>query len=220
MEDGQQVPSSQEWLHKGELERLNEFRFDKRKNDYLLGRWTAKKVVHAYLDKAIPLSEIEIRNAESGAPEVYHQNKLTTTSISISHSEGTSFCVAGEGGMKIGCDLEHIEHRKPVFVEDYFTENEKLQLENASTKNYDAFVNVIWSAKESALKTIKTGLSIDTRQMDVIYLQAPLVTKPGWKNLMVYDRTHSQIFKGLWRICNEYVMTIISSEKDIILTQI
>ena len=86
MEDGQQVPSSREWLHTGELERLNEFRFDKRKNDYLLGRWTAKKVVHAYLDKAIPLCEIEIRNAESGAPEVYHQNKLTTASISISHT--------------------------------------------------------------------------------------------------------------------------------------
>ena len=44
------VPPSNDWLGPAELDRCNAFRFAKRRNDWRLGRWTAKCALAAYLD--------------------------------------------------------------------------------------------------------------------------------------------------------------------------
>ena len=43
----------------------------------------------------------------------------------------------------------------------------------------DAVANLIWSAKESALKVLRTGLRRDTRSVDVSLLPDPPVD--GWQ---------------------------------------
>ncbi len=59
------VPSGNDWLHAGELDRLNHMRFAKRRADWRLGRWTAKHAVafclHLPLDRR-SLTAIEIRS--------------------------------------------------------------------------------------------------------------------------------------------------------------
>ena len=42
IQDWQQVPAELDWLTSGERERLDGFRFEKRRRDWLSGRWTAK----------------------------------------------------------------------------------------------------------------------------------------------------------------------------------
>ena len=68
------VPAENDWLSANEAVCLNGMRFAKRRADWRLGRWTAKRALSVYLDvPAHPqvFKKIEIRPAPSGAPEVF-----------------------------------------------------------------------------------------------------------------------------------------------------
>jgi len=68
------VPKENDWLSVGEAVRLNAMLFAKRRADWRLGRWTAKRALSVILDlPALPqvFKRIEIRAAASGAPEVF-----------------------------------------------------------------------------------------------------------------------------------------------------
>lgn len=65
------VPAENDWLNASEAVRLSGMRFAKRRADWRLGRWTAKRAVAVSL--ALPLDRsalagIEIRQAPDGAP--------------------------------------------------------------------------------------------------------------------------------------------------------
>src|SRR5271157_882648 len=79
------VPAENDWLSASEAVRLNAMRFAKRRADWRLGRWTAKRAVAAYLD--VPghpqaLANIEVHAAPSGAPEVFILNTAAPAAIS------------------------------------------------------------------------------------------------------------------------------------------
>ena len=84
-------------------------RFAKRRDDWRLGRWTAKRALAAYLNlpsNPQTLADIEIRPAPSGAPEVFVANKPAAVTISLSHRGGVAACAVAPSGMELGCDLE------------------------------------------------------------------------------------------------------------------
>ncbi len=95
------VPAGNDWLSAGEMTRLQGMRFPKRRNDWRLGRWTAKRALAIYLD--LPshpraLADIEIRPASSGAPEVFVANKPAAITISLSHRGGVAACSIAPSG--------------------------------------------------------------------------------------------------------------------------
>src|SRR6516162_11237684 len=121
------VPRENDWLSASEAVRLNSIRIAKRRADWRLGRWTAKRALALYMN--VPghpqsLTKIEIRPAASGAPEVFFANKPAAVSISLSHRAGTAICAVALSGAALGCDLEVIEPRSNSFVADYFTAEE------------------------------------------------------------------------------------------------
>ena len=66
------VPAENDWLNASEAARLNAMRFAKRRADWRLGRWTAKRALAVCLNLPFDrraLAGIEIRSAPSGAPE-------------------------------------------------------------------------------------------------------------------------------------------------------
>ena len=70
-------------------------RFAKRQADWRLGRWTAKNAVAAYLNLPSDpqaLTDIEIRPAPSGAPEVFIADQPARVTISLSHRAGVAAC--------------------------------------------------------------------------------------------------------------------------------
>src|SRR5271165_7148727 len=87
------VPASLVWLSASESACLNAMRFPKRRADWRLGRWTAKRALSGYLNIAgdhQSLSDIEIRPAASGAPEVFIAGQPAAASISLSHRNGSA----------------------------------------------------------------------------------------------------------------------------------
>ncbi len=127
------VPPGDQWLSLWEADRAASFRIPKRRNDWRLGRWTAKCAVAMHLamsQDAGSLSQIEVRPAVSGAPEVFISNVAADMTISLSHRAGAAICAVAAAGVQLGCDLELIEPHTQGFVRDYFTAEEQAIVDN------------------------------------------------------------------------------------------
>jgi 4'-phosphopantetheinyl transferase len=197
-----EVPRADTWLSSAERERLGGFRFEKRRADWRLGRWTAKVAVSRSL--AVPdLASIEIRPARNGSPRVFVADQAAPISISISHRNGTAMCAVSAPGTLLGCDLEAVEPRSEAFVADYFTESERAVISAAADS---ATAAVHWSAKESALKALGIGLGIDMRRLRVGLEHAA----GGWNPLTV-DYARFRTFHGWWRHAGGLVRTVAAA---------
>lgn len=215
------VPDKNGWLSSDEILRLSGMRFLKRRSDWKLGRWTAKRALAACLglpENISALAEIEIRPAPSGAPEAFLRGEAAPARISISHREAIALCSIGPAGAGIGCDLETVEPRCDAFVADYFTANEQSLVQDAHPDNRSLLVALLWSAKESALKALQVGLRLDTNCLEVNPVEGvdwrdtfalhPATGLNSWRPLTVrYDGT--QVFYGWWRADQRMVRTLV-----------
>src|SRR5689334_22018067 len=84
------VPTWDDWLSDEELTQLAAMRIPKRRQDWRLGRWTAKRA--AALCHGLPTSyrRIQIRPTVEGAPRLYVDGKPAPQAISLSHSNNKS----------------------------------------------------------------------------------------------------------------------------------
>ncbi len=200
------VPEDNAWMAPAEAEALEKLRFPKRRAEWRLGRYTAKQAIVTCFAEAHNLPSIAICAAPDGAPDVYIHGDPAPYSLSISHREGSAFCVVAPGTVAVGCDLEKVEPRSAAFVADYFTKEEQALVENASEADRAWLANLIWSAKESALKVLREGLRLDTRSV-VVHL--PVVKKtPAWSPMSVYFSELGQTFEGWYRVDAGYVQTV------------
>ena len=216
------VRDEPDWLSARELERMAQLRIPKRRDDWRLGRWTAKNATAAYLhlphDRAT-LRTIEIHPANSGAPAVFLANQPAPVSISLSHRAGRAICAIAPAGRKLGCDLEFVEPRSEAFLADYFTAREQGLIAQAG----DARLRVIallWSAKESTLKALQEGLRIDPRSIEVSFADCSNISggsrasfpdfcsSANWQPLRSRYQAHE--FHGCWQFANEFVRTVVS----------
>jgi 4'-phosphopantetheinyl transferase len=226
------IRTSDVWLSPAEKLRLDAMRFPRRRADWRLGRWTAKRVVSAYLCRpCLPemLALIEIRSAPSGAPEAFLENEPAGVSISITHRVGIAACAVAPSETTIGCDLELIEPRSGNFLTDYFTAKEQALVQGVSAAEQIVSSTLLWSAKESALKALKAGLRFDTRSVEVS-LGGPSPTAPtdflkvstqpsfsdspldggDWRPLTV-TQANGQAFRGWWLYTGQLVRTIVTA---------
>jgi 4'-phosphopantetheinyl transferase len=207
------LPTENGWLSATEVTRLSGFCVPKRRADWRLGRWTAKRAVAAYLTvspRPSALASIEIRPAPSGAPEVFIEDQPADLTVSLSHRGGVAACAVTPSGYMLGCDLELVEARSDAFVADYFTSEEQALIAQADAADRFLLVTLLWSAKESALKAMRTGLRLDTRSVIVNLGPASMVAEALsptfrevsagtlWHPLQV-SHTGGKIFHGWWQ---------------------
>lgn len=209
------VPTVDDWLSPNEQAWLNTMRFAKRRRDWRLGRWTAKKALALYFLYLKPptdprlLANIEIRAAPSGAPEAYLGNQPAAAAISISHRAGIAACAVTTPDVELGCDLEMVEPRSEAFVADYFATAEQSLVAQAPVADRLRLLAILWSAKESALKALHQGLRLDTRSV-VVSLSAALLDSPGW-NTMQVSQVDGRTFRGWWQHAEGLVRTVVSA---------
>lgn len=209
-QDESDVPPVDDWLSSAEILCLNKLRFPKRRSDWRLGRWTAKRALATCLKLAKDrqtLTQIEIRAAPSGAPEVFLNDESLQSTISLSHSSGRAICAAAAGEVALGCDLERIESRSDAFVSDYFTAEEQALIRRSKPADRAALITLIWSAKESALKALNAGLRLDTRSVMVSPVEIDFADQ-SWHALQV--RSDDQVFHGWWRENENFIETVVA----------
>lgn len=227
------MPREFDWLSGNEAVRLQGMRFAKRRDDWRLGRWTAKRALAACLNLpayARVLAGIEIRSAPSGAPEAFLADEPVLFSISLSHRDRVALCAVAPCGGVLGCDLEIVEPRSGAFVADYFTADEQALVEQASEADRFGLLALLWSGKESALKALGTGLRLDTRCVIVSPVATPRSQREhaaelmkdsaraawswseanGWHPLRV-RYCEKQTLHGWWQYTGHFLRTLVAT---------
>jgi len=116
-------------------------------------------------------------------------------------------CAVVFSGTALGCDLEEVAPRSDAFVADYFTAEEQALVASCSPGDRPRVSTLIWSAKESALKALHTGLRLDTRSLIVTARESA----GDWHPLQV--RYQDQLFLGWWQAADGFVRTIVSDSE-------
>ena len=206
-----EVPHALDWLAPSERERLARMRFRKRRDDYLLGRWTAKRALArsvALPETTASLAGLEIRHAEGGAPLAFAAAERLPLEISISDRAGQGACAIAPAGLLVGCDLEVVEPRSDAFVADYLTPRESSRVLAAREERERALLaNLFWSAKESALKLLGTGLRRDTRSVEI---ELGPAAGAGWQRLVARP-VEGGCLPGWWRAFGAFVLTLAAA---------
>jgi 4'-phosphopantetheinyl transferase len=229
------IPAHDNWLSAKDAACLGGFRFAKRRADWRLGRWTAKRALAIYWNvpnDSKTLSEIEIRPAPSGAPQAFLADEPADVAISLSHRNGVAGCAIAKSGAQLGFDLEIAENRSEAFVRDYFATEEQDLITRSGAADRSQLVALLWSAKESALKALRTGLRLDTRSVIVSPLtQGQGKNEPGrtrardissrvpcalnsWCPLHVRC-ADGQVFQGWWQHTGGLLRTLVAAPQPV-----
>lgn len=211
-------------LHPAEQARLASLKTGKRRRDWLLGRWTAKHLVQAYIETAtgahMPLNALAVVNDPRGVPMIEYaapQDSRLRLSLclSISHCDGRAFCAVCPGEdaetqaalRGLGADIERIEDRSPSFAQDYFTPDE-MQAVMASP-NPNTTVTALWSLKEAVLKALQRGLTVDTRRISCRLER--LAGSDDWQPAAVHcspGLLQDRSIRAWWRTWENYVLSL------------
>lgn len=207
------LPNDLRWLTSDEAAHAQAMRFTKRRTESLLRRLAAKQAVAATLGlgrgvdpTTDALTRIEVLHDPNGAPFVLLDGASCHLAISISDRAGWAIAMTGPG--PFGCDLELVEPRSPGFRRQFLTGPERHYV--ASRPDAPARVvatNLLWSAKESALKVRGSGLSRDTRDLDVTIHDGQA---RDWAALEVRC-VDGAVFPGWWRRDGRYLVTVAAA---------
>ncbi len=201
------LPPMGTWLTAAERSRAEALAYTKRRTDFLLGRWTLKMAVAKVLgwpEDPAYLARIEARPAPSGAPRLHVDGQQAAHGVSLSDRAGCAICLVANGAVSVGCDVEIVEPRSDAFVRDYLTNAERRMVDAAGTERHKT-ANLVWSAKESALKVLGTGLRRDTRSVEVT-VRDPNPPRGTWSQLEVRTE-EGQVFAGWWRHSGAFLVT-------------
>jgi 4'-phosphopantetheinyl transferase len=200
---------------------LSGLHVQKRRRDWLLGRWTAKQLLRASAAngaaRQYPNEALAILAAADGAPE-WWVDKGTGflrggTAVSISHAHGVAFCAcAGPGVAALGADIEAIAPRPRGFAAQYFSAAEAAALRRAQPAEKAWLATAIWSGKEAALKAARQGLRLDTRLIECTFASGA-ADKTAWHPFSIaWLGPPSLLFTtplmGWWRRWENFVLTL------------
>jgi len=197
------LPPATDWLDEHERATLDGLTIPKRRAEWLLGRWTAKRAVGAFL-QADPAG-VSIRAAPDGAPEALLDGRPGACVVSITHRSGVAACAVAAGGVSLGCDLELVEPRSEGFVADYLTESERALVEASGATGLTVTANLLWSAKEAVLKAARTGLRADARDVEV----RPAADADGWSPFVARRSGDPNPWHGRWTRTGDHVLTLV-----------
>lgn len=212
----EEVPDGDEWLGPRERALLTPMRVGPRRDSFRLGRYAAKRL----------LGEVEVLPDGDRVPWAYRGEAALPVTLSLSHRAGVAVCAAVAGAAALGCDVERVEPRSPAFIRDFLTPAERAACIAASDSA--ACANLIWSAKESALKALRVGLSRDTWELEVTLhagarwcgTRVRLRRVPQqsasdrWHDLSVMDLRDGHALPGAFLRCGEYVITLVACLRE------
>ncbi len=201
------LPDDASWLSETEAAYAASKRFTKRRTEFLFARWTAKQALCSVLSlPSTPdvLRRLEVRHRPTGAPFACLDGAPAGLQISLTDRAGWAVCVLSEDPGRVGCDLELVEERSAAFVRDYLTAAEQRYVNSAADADArNLAANLIWSATESALKVLETGLRRDTRSVEITVAPAT----DGWAELSARS-VQGEVFSGWWRRFGDFVLTV------------
>jgi 4'-phosphopantetheinyl transferase len=208
---GLSVDLIQQHLSEQEMKHFVAMRFQKRREEWLLGRLAVKSLLRQTMPELETVRDhrLTVANHDEGAPYVLLDGKQLRVVVSLSHrAKRAVAAVSLEPEIGLGIDLEWVEVRAASFYTDYFTAGELELLNQSVPEAYQQVGTILWSAKEAMLKALGKGLRLDTRSVEVLRI-ANYMGQYGWFPLEIHAPAMPQtIWRGFWRPLEGYVCTL------------
>jgi 4'-phosphopantetheinyl transferase len=152
------------FLSADEMARARRFHFDRDRMRYSIARGLLRALIGRYLS-CHPAS-LSFRYNSCGKP--YLRCPRTNLSFNVSHSQGMAlYAFAGAGELGIDVAWRDPKVRGEEIASRFFTSNECLFIERASSSGIlDPFF-YLWSRKEAYIKAVSKGLSVPLNEFDI-----------------------------------------------------
>ncbi|WP_169450914.1 4'-phosphopantetheinyl transferase family protein [Paenibacillus taiwanensis] len=160
----------EEWLHPSEAAYLDKLRFVKRRQSYLAGRYAAKRAVAAWIGADIPLRCIAIGRGQFEQP-IVTVNSYSNIQVSITHCDGGAAAIAFHEAIPLGIDMELIQQEKVDVLKSQLTASECNMVKQLPFAQA-ASLTLLWTAKESLSKVLKTGLTVPPHFYETVDVEA------------------------------------------------
>ena len=152
------LPAAEDFLTERELKTYNDFKVEKRRREWLGGRYALKSIASGLV--IFDMKHMEIRTKQSGQPSLMVPGGLHLP-VSITHSGEFAAAAIAVCGMGIGIDIESVEPRSPAWAQMSFAKEE-------ISSWAPVFLTELWAKKEAVLKFLGVGLSYDTKDIRFI----------------------------------------------------
>lgn len=205
-----ELPAGEGWLGSSERTTLFRLRAPKRRRDFRLGRFAARRALASLegCEGALTRGSFEVRPTPSGAPRPFRDGAPLAVALSISHSDGWAAAAVHRGSGPLGCDLERIEARSSAFLEDYLTPGEWAFVAGGPESDRPLRATLVWSAKEAVMKALGEGLRLAPASVAVIPALDP-VSEAGWRSFSVSAPSAAAGLPGSWRTVGDFVLTVV-----------
>jgi len=152
-------------LSSNEIDRANRFHFKKDKNSFIIARSSLRIILSKYL--LIAPRDILFNYNKYGKPFLDGPIKKDIN-FNLSHSKDFALIGLTKYG-KIGVDIEYINCDLKIkeIVNNYFSENEIVELFNLPIEKQNNGFFSCWTRKEAYIKAKGKGLSIPLTSFDV-----------------------------------------------------
>lgn len=200
------LPRGDAWLSPAERVAYSRLAIPKRRGDWLLGRWAARRAIVLGAEAA-PGDDLDVLASSSGAPEAFVAGRPASFTLSISHSHGVAAAALAPSGTRLGVDLERIEPRPGAFLEDWFTPSERMFVAAQRAGETPLAATLVWSAKESVMKALREGLRIAPR--DVEAAPDPGPADGAWRPFRARGPGPEE-WAGWWRAEAGFVLSLVA----------
>jgi 4'-phosphopantetheinyl transferase len=163
-----------QFLSSAELSLAHKLSSERRRCDFLLGRYCAKRSISALLGEQ-QLASIDI------APGVFNQpvvrGIIGQCNVSIAHAPGIAAALAFDCAHPMGLDIERLDSDNVSTIESQLTSHERILVDSCSLERVEAHF-VLWTMKEALAKILLTGLMtpLSIYEVDVLTRQ-----KKSWR---------------------------------------
>jgi phosphopantetheinyl transferase len=159
----QALLSAEESLLPGERLEYEGFRFEKRQQEWLMGRWLLKVVAAEALSGAWRPEQIAISKTAAGAPQLLVPDAAVTgLCLALSHSHGWAGAAATPWA--VGIDLERVRAMPSGAWRFFLSETERDWLAGEPWGPHSEVI--AWSLKEAAFKALG-GVSRSLRPIEL-----------------------------------------------------
>ncbi|MCH2224494.1 MAG: 4'-phosphopantetheinyl transferase superfamily protein [Crocinitomicaceae bacterium] len=186
-----------------EIGERNGFKYARRRKSFVLGRASAKLAIEQ-ISGETPPSVITIDKGVFGFPIV--KGISERISVSISHCESIGISIAYPDEHPVSVDIEKIDEERVALIEQYMTSEEMDLSTKYCSSEIGAFL--MWTAKESLSKILKTGLTLDFNVMSIKEIEEVS------RGVYVSTFTNFPQYKSVTFQTKKMVFSMVSPEKS------
>jgi len=197
------IPDALHLFHNSERKQYEKLKYDRRKLNYILGRFSAKLAV-SKLSKKATLESIKIGAGVFGFP-IVKGLKVKNIQVSITHCGSIGMSIAFKESHPMGIDIEEINIDKEKAILSQITQKEIGLLKTLEINNISGFT-ALWCAKEALAKIIKTGM-----MLDFVFLEIEEIKKEGTTFTATFQ--HFGQYKAMCHVNENYAIAIVLPRK-------